>query len=157
MVRFLIYFIFTAFAADGSQVADEIGKLFIDGNKYRLEVEGELLVVCDGATQWMYKPQSDEIVIVGSEVASSLAKAKDMEEAAGSILDMLVPNAAPDDIVVVKDIRGVVQQIRISLGGKSLDKAKIDVTSAVEKSEFPQGCFTLNTADYPNAVVTDLR
>ncbi len=157
MVKFLIYFIFTAIAADGSQVANETGKLFLDGNKYRLEVEDELLVVCDGSTQWMYKPQSEEIVIVGSEIAASLAKAKDMEEAAGSILDMLVPNAAPGDIVIVKDIRGVIQQIRIFLGGKTMDKARIDVSSAVEKAEFPQGCFTLDPADYPNAIVTDLR
>ncbi len=156
MVRLLIYFIFTAIGADGSQLANEAGKLFIDGNKYRLEVEDELLVVCDGNTQWIYKPQTDDILIATSQIADNFSESGDFNETVQNLIALFAPNgSASGNTVVKKGPDGRVKEVTINLGGKSY--YKIELTSVKESDAFPDSHFSFDTADYPSAIVTDMR
>lgn len=141
-----------AIDASGVEVANEQGKIYINGSSYRLEVEDELLVVCDGSAQWMYRHQTEDIIITGSRVAAG----NNLEETVQNILEQFVGSAgANGNVSIAKDSNGRANEITVNMGGKAYYKVKL--ASVTETEAFPDGYFTLNVADYPNAIVTDMR
>ncbi len=162
-----VTFSFIAADKSGEQVYNEQGKIWVNGSCYRMEIEDQLLVVCDGKVQWMYRPQTEDIIITWSQVASELDKQVESEagalsdsesvgETVQSILSVFAgESGANSRVELKKDVAGVVRELVIYLEDKSY--YKIELLSITIKPSFPDGFFTLDPADYPNAVVTDMR
>lgn len=154
--KFVMEFVFTATDGEGETIYEESGSVAVNGGMYRLEVQEDLMVIGNGETQWLYKPQSEEIIIVSSEISNKLATAGNIDELAMELVSLFVSGAGADGgkPQIIKGRNGRLSEIRINAGKACY---KIKITSFSEVDSLPYSLFVFDSSQYPNAVITDLR
>lgn len=154
-----IEFVFSATDNKGKEIYNESGSTIIHGNKYKLEIPNELLVVNDGTTRWIYKGQDDEMVI-----AANNPQDEDILENPFVILKGGNGGVLKNYTVSVinrvagaggSDLQGVPDKIILTAKGGAKYTIKITGFKSIAN---PLGIlFELDVKKYPNAIVTDLR
>lgn len=171
-------FTFTATDAKGKQVYNESGSIWIFGNKFRLEMPDELMVVSDGVTRWIYKMQSEEIIVSESDPENT-----DIMENPFAIFDVagkgytILPavqagyrqgKTVKIIILKAKDAVTNYRQIHIAVEGNNIPaelvfnstngaKYTVQVNRFSKAENLAAQTFAFSVRQYPNAVVTDLR
>lgn len=169
--KFVMDFIFTATGENGEIIYEESGSVAVNGGLYRMTVSDDLVVVGNEDSQWLYKPQSDEIIIVSSEISRKLAAASSMDELVTELISLFISESdsghsrnhghglnSKNSFVrpeIVWDKGNRLSEIRI----KTSDKAgyKIKITSFSEVKSLPDTLFIFDSSKYPYAIITDLR
>ncbi len=151
LVAFLIggatlSFNFKAVDTSGNIVYQGDGDIVTLGNNYRMETR-DILVVSDGSVKGIYQKGADEIVLMSVEEG-------------GDILDnpfviLLDKDANYKISAADADAQGIPHTIVLKAGGGAEYTIKIMKYSALQSAD--TSLFNLNPANYPNAVVTDLR
>lgn len=165
--KFVMDFIFTATGEAGEIIYEESGSVAVNGGLYRMTVSDDLVVVGSGDSQWLYKPQSDEIIIVSSKISRKLAAASSIDELVTELVSLFISESnsghssghnhghsyVRPEIIWGKGNR--LSEIRI----KTSDKAgyKIKITSFSEVKSLPDTLFVFDSTRYPYAIITDLR
>lgn len=153
-----ISFVFSATDNKGKEIYKDSGKSVIYGNKYRMEIPGDLLVVNNGVTRWIYKPGEEEIVI-----ASNNPGEEDVLENPFAVLRAGNNGKIKNYTVAVtprgtggaKELQGVPDKIVLTATGGA--RYTIRITGFKSLPDIPGAWFELDTKKYPEAVVTDLR
>lgn len=149
-------FSFTATDAAGNVQLDTEGTAVTLGENYRVETP-QVLIVSDGAVKGIFQKDVDEIIIMPVESAAS-GNAQDAT--IGGITDnpfALLKN--PDGLYEVStsgtDAQGIPK--KITMKAKSGAVYNISIREYSKLSNPLTSIFKLNPADYPSAIVTDLR
>lgn len=153
-----IAFQFSATDNKGEIIYNETGKTLIQGNKYRLEVPDNLLLVNNGITRWIYKEQDDELVI-----AANNPNEEDVLENPFAILKSNGKQVKNYTVSIVNraaglggaQMQGVPDKIILTASGGA--KYTIKITGFKSVYNLSGSMFELDVKRYPNAVVTDLR
>lgn len=165
--KFVMDFIFTATGETGEIIYEESGSVAVNGGLYRMTVSDDLVVVGNEDSQWLYKPQSDEIIIVSSEISRKLASASSIDKLVTELVSLFISesgsvhsrnNSYGNNFVrpeIVWDNGNRLSEIRIKTSGKA--GYKIKITSFSEVKSLPATLFIFDTAKYPYAIITDLR
>lgn len=145
--------------AGGKVLYDGNGRVLVSGGCFRVEIPKEFLVVCDGASQWIYNFSNDDVVVTHSEV-SEVLESLESSGALAPVLENLVYLFTGDSksykASVRKDSKGNPVEIVIrSADEKDLFKAQIGSIRQVDNCGKENFIFDLQK--YPTAVVTDLR
>lgn len=153
-----IAFQFSATDNKGKEIYNETGKTLIQGNKYRLEVPDNLLIVNNGSTRWIYKEQDDELVI-----AANNPNEEDILENPFAILQSNGKQIKNYGVSIVKRAAGAggaqMQGVpdKIILTAKGGAKYTIKITGFKGVPNLSGAIFELDAKKYPKAIVTDLR
>ncbi|MEG0890979.1 MAG: hypothetical protein RSF01_03760 [Bacteroidales bacterium] len=154
-----IIFTFSATNSKGKEIYKEAGIIKIYGNKYKLDIPDNLLILNNGVTRWIYKIEEEELVI-----AANNPQEEDILENPFIILragsSKIISNYT---ISVVKrvaekedsNIQGVPD--KIILAAKDGSKYIIKITEFNNISNLSGAQFEFDVKKYPNAMVTDLR
>lgn len=153
-----IAFDFAATDNKGKEIYRETGKTTLSGNKYRMEVPGDLLVVNNGTIRWIYKPQEEEIVIAPNNPAGD-----DVLENPFAVLNVGGNGKVKNYSVLVverkgsvpKELQGVPAKIILTATGGA--KYTISITGFKSLSGLPDSLFEVDPKKYPDALITDLR
>ena len=144
-------FAFSAKDAKGVSVYDAKGDIVVNGQKFRMEIPQEMLVVSDGKTQWVYNCSNDEILISESEFSQQMESVSTpLEMVAG----LFVGANKGYEKIVNKDKAGNPEEIVIKYAKGSY---VVRILGQVVKKNTPPEMFTLDVRNFPEAVVTDLR
>lgn len=175
----VIGFDFSATDGKGKKIYEERGTVSVWGDKFRMEIPDDLIVVSDGVVKWIYKPGEEELII-----AENNTKEQDVLENPFSILEQtdrfynvtvgtevkiiggkgvkkvtLIPREAENnyvriDILIEKDKNIPVRIEFLSIDGSQYTASIRSFRPLTDKSPV---LFRLDPEKYPDAVVTDLR
>lgn len=154
-----ISFVFSATDNKAQEIYRESGKTIVYGNKYRMDVPDNLLVVSNGTSRWIYKPQEEELVIAANNPGE-----EDIMENPFAILNVKNGGTVKNYTVSVisratgtggKELQGVPDKIILTAKGGA--KYTIAITGFKQIATPPATTFELDVKKYPNAIVTDLR
>ena len=175
----MIGFDFFAMDGKGEKIYEERGTVSVRGDKFRMEIPDDLLVVSDGTVKWIYKPGAEELII-----AENNTEEPDVLENPFSILEQaarfynvtvgtgvktlggksvktvtLTPREAKNnynriDIFLEKD-----KNIPVRIEFFSIDGSRYtaSILSFEPLTDTSGALFVLDPSKYPDAVITDLR
>ena len=147
-------FIFRAADNAGKEIYNEEGTISYRDNKFRIELEDQMLVVSDGRALWVYREQSDDILILEAGLGSF--DADNLESAIRKLVSVFGYAGTGDDRVDIKrDAKNRPAEVTFFSAGKSY--YKVIIKSVAENVTADDKIFTFSLRDYPDAVVTDLR
>ena len=147
-------FIFSAADNAGKEICKEEGTVSYSGDRFRIELKDQMLVVSDGTAMWVYKEQSDDILIL--EAGFGSFDADNLESAIRKLVSVFGYTGTGDDRVDIKrDAKNRPAEVTFFSAGKSY--YKVTIKSVAENVAADDKIFTFSLRDYPNAVVTDLR
>ena len=150
-----IKFSFSVEDTKGGIVYAESGDIFVCGGKYRLEIPEELIIVCNGKTQWIYNSLNGDIVVSDSEISDRLSSADSPFDSMETLLSLFASSEEEGSrIDVKKDKAGKPVEITLC-SDKTVYRVKVKSLETVEN--MPQEKFIFNVKEYPEAIVTDLR
>jgi len=172
-----IGFNFEATDRSGNLIYNDAGTVTMSGNRFRMEVAEDLVMVSDGTTLWIYKPQSEDIIIMdaamaGLQAASSAvssvssASSSSSVSAADKSLEQALHNLAAlfgyaggdaSKIDIKRDPGGLMSQINFISKDNSAYTVKVKSVEPLAGNSPDSSYFTLQPRDYPNAIVTDMR
>ena len=162
-------FNFDAKDRSGREIYNDSGTITLCGNKFRMEVADDLVMVSDGVTLWVYKPQSEDIIIMEAQMAglSSTQSEEPLHHpTADASLEQAMQNMATlfgysdgtsSKIEIIRGANGLPSQIRFISKDNSSYTIKIKSVKPIGRDELTESYFTLQVREYPNAIVTDLR
>lgn len=153
-----ISFVFSATDNKGKEIYRETGKATLSGNKYRMDVPGDLLVVNNGFTRWIYKPAEEELVI-----ASNNPSEDDVLENPFAVLNTASNGKLKNYTVSVvkrtgtvgKELQGVPDKIILTAIAGA--KYTIRITGFKLLTGLPDTFFELDPKKYAGVIITDLR
>lgn len=150
----VVSFTFTSYDKDGRVVFEEDGVVTMQQNRFRLEVEDEFMMVTDGSTLWVYKVQTDDIIIMGNSMAGS---SQPLENSILNLAELFgYSQAAGNQMEIKKSADGKPSEIIFHTADDSMHRVKIKSVK-VKQPLHSADIFKLDGKDYPNAIVTDLR
>ena len=149
-----VSFTFTSFDKDGKVVFEEEGAVTMLQNKFRLEVEDEFIMVTDGSTLWVYKVQSDDIIIMEY---SSRSADRPIENSILNLAELFgYSEASGNRMEMKKNADGKPAEIIFHTADDSMHRVKIKSVKVRQPLQSSK-TFILDSNDYPNAIITDLR
>jgi outer membrane lipoprotein carrier protein len=150
------------------------GVIFIEGDKYRIEMEGQV-IISDGKTIWTYLKDSDEVMISNMEDSDESVsptkilttynkdfKAKFSSDPKYKNSDLKMIDLKPNNGNQFENMSILVNQKNLSLESFSLlDKNgnifTYHIISLTPNIALPANTFSFNEADYPGVEVIDMR
>lgn len=175
----VISFTFNSFDTGGKCNYSNTGTIITSGNKYRLSIGDELLIVSNGQTRWIYNEESEEVIISNAtesetditenpfilfDIAGnknySLGKAitnTTINSKATSVITII-----PKDKKTYKSIQIAVNKatntpVKISIFAANNSKYIANINSFKAPVSHSASQFVLTAKQYNNAIVTDLR
>lgn len=150
------------------------GVIFVEGNKYRIEMEGQV-IISDGVTVWTYLKDSDEVMISNiDENDKSISpttilttynknfKAKFSSDSKYKTSDLklieLKPNAGNqfDDMSILVNKKNLSIE-SFSVYDKNGNTFTYHIISLTPNIAMPSNTFVFNTSNYPGVEVIDMR
>lgn len=160
-------FTFMATDRQGNELYNDGGIITLSGNRFRMEVAEDLVMVSDGVTLWVYKPQSEDIIIMEAGVAgipaeasavSAVSKDNSLEQALQNMAALFgYSDSTGSKIDVKRGPDGKISQIKFISKDNSSYMVKVKSVKTLSPDAFKESYFTLQVREYPNTIVTDLR
>ncbi len=155
-----ISFVFSATDNKGKEVYNDSGKSIIYGNKYTMEIPGDLLVVNNGLVRWIYKINDEEIVI-----ADNNPEEEDVLENPFAVLRTGRRGKLKNYTVSVVgrgsgapgELKDIPDKIILTATGGAKYTIKITGFKSLPDINEKAALFELDTSRYPRAIITDLR
>ena len=65
-----VEFVFEAKDGRGAEIYNDSGTLLLHASRFRMEMADDLLMVSDGKTIWIYRPQTEDVIIMDADIAN---------------------------------------------------------------------------------------
>lgn len=156
-----IGFNFEATDRSGNLIYNDAGTVTMSGNRFRMEVAEDLVMVSDGTTLWIYKPQSEDIIVMDAAVVglqnASVADSS-LEQALLNLATLFgYSEGSSSRMDIKRSASGDLSQIHFVSTDNSSYTVKVKSVEPLANVGLDASYFTLQVRDYPNAIVTDMR
>lgn len=156
-----IVFNFEASDRKGNPIYNDAGTVTISGNRFYMEVAEDFVMVSDGTTLWIYKPQSEDIIVMDAAVVglqnASVADSS-LEQALLNLATLFgYSEGSSSRMDIKRSASGDLSQIHFVSTDNSSYTVKVKSVEPLANAGLDASYFTLQVRDYPNAIVTDMR
>ena len=164
--------------ADGKQKDKTSGTMWHKGNKYKLEIKGQI-IFCDGKTQWTYIKDDNEVQIndapdpakndninpsniftIYEKNFKYFFEKEEIQNGATIQIVKLIPlepGKKPYHTVKLYIDKTKNQIISVKVMNKDGNVTTINVKTFITNTDMPDTNFVFNKKDYPGVTETDLR
>lgn len=156
-----IVFNFEVSDRKGNPIYNDAGTVTISGNRFHMEVAEDFVMVSDGNTLWIYKPQSEDIIVMDAAVVglqnASVADSS-LEQALLNLATLFgYSEGSSSRMDIKRSASGDLSQIHFVSTDNSSYTVKVKSVEPLAGNSPDSSYFTLQVRDYPNAIVTDMR